>query len=99
MARGSGDIIGFADTCLHIRRQAGQNSIILSQAKNRGGEELIGKKIMIEKKENGGFYVWENKDVEKKEKNKNKLDIAIEEILSLYEVNKMSEFAWKELTE
>ena len=99
MARGSGDIIGMVDCSIYARRQAGQNSIILSQTKNRGGEELVGKKIMVEKKDNEGLYMWETKDIEHPDKKKSVIDIIAEEILKLNEEQKLQQFTWKELVE
>ena len=97
MARGSGDIIGMSDSSINLRRKSGQNSIILNQAKNRGGEEMINKKIMIDKKEDGGFYLWETKDVQEKNVKKSLIDIAIEEILKISEIEHLKEFTWIEL--
>lgn len=96
MARGSGDIMGMGDTNIFIKRQAGKNSIILSQAKNRGGEELMNKHIILDKNEKGGIYIWETRDAVEKKEAKSKLEQAIEGIMSFKE-EQITEFTWEEL--
>lgn len=99
MARGSGDLIGFVDSSLYLRRVVGQNSVIITQTKNRGGEELVNKRIIIDKNEQDGFYIWETKDAPDKENRLSKVDAAIEEIMTLKEVKNLKEFNWDQLIE
>jgi len=93
MLRGSSDIVNSADSIIGIKRKHGSNAIRIEHIKNRSGEELTNKIVLLDSGEKKDMaYLYESDKTADKTRLQSKPDKCAEEIIKYIKDNNITSF-------
>jgi hypothetical protein len=98
MLRGSSDIVNAADSIIGIKRKTGKNQLQINHIKNRSGEEISNKIIIIDSGEKKDMcYMYESDKEADTAKVLSREETCAEDIIKLLKEKKLKIFARRDL--